>query len=216
MLISAVFLLHPLVLSVRLLHPLTHLPRCLCLSQWLPVRRCSVGCYEKCNSADKWKETKTGEHRQNRSVAGLCTGLGGAMGHLLFLDRHDDKYIRQYVYLWIDGNFGMYLCVCVWVGGFRVKMSWIGALSWCTLESCPGSISLMGGAKHVSSSCLTIRWSSARRWEKKESETNIKCRTFKKKNQKKGSNIIAKQMAERKDLKQKWRKKETKKERGKF
>lgn len=46
-------------------------------AQWLPVcGRCAC-CHEERDPADQRAEEETGEHRQDRPVAGVCPGLGG-------------------------------------------------------------------------------------------------------------------------------------------
>lgn len=53
------------------------LPPPLFSSQWLPVRGRCACCHEKRDPADQRAEEETGEHRQDRSVAGIRPRLGG-------------------------------------------------------------------------------------------------------------------------------------------
>lgn len=45
--------------------------------QWLQICGCSIGGHEECDSADKWEEKEARKHRQDCTVAGLSSGLGG-------------------------------------------------------------------------------------------------------------------------------------------
>lgn len=48
-----------------------------CVPQWLQVCGCCSRRHEERDSADQRAEAETGEHRQDSSVAGICSGLGG-------------------------------------------------------------------------------------------------------------------------------------------
>lgn len=69
----------------------------LCL-QRLSIRGGGAGGNEERHSADQRAEEEAGEHRQDCTVAGLRSGLGGALVHTFSLDFSTSRFLTQFLF----------------------------------------------------------------------------------------------------------------------